>query len=278
MRKKSYYKLAKPDGWDFYTGKTINYRDNIGKVIKCPNVDAGAILCTNTVIHASKNPNDCFIGAKIPCSAFEVTGKPLVEDKIKCGFKKLKIIKEIDDLDKLFGWKYSEVINPIHPFKLNPPVITEKHIELLKTWASVRASVWASVRASVGASVGASVWDSIGASVWDSVWASVRASVRDSVGTSVGDSVRASVWASVWASVGASVWDSVGASVWDSVWGYIGSFFPKIKVWKYIECHLNIYPFQSAVDLWKMGLVPSFDGKLWRLHGGEKGKILYTSS
>jgi len=136
-----------------------------------------------------------------------------------------------------------EARNPINPFEIEPPKrITKKHLKLLKKWDSVRDSVRASV------------W----ASVWDSVWDSVRDSVRDSVWDSVGDSV----WDSVWDSVGDSVWDLVGASVW----AYIGSIF-KIKKWKYTE---NIktkgYPFQSAVDLWKMGLVPSYDGEIWRLH------------
>jgi hypothetical protein len=97
------------------------------------------------------------------------------------------------------------------------------------------------------------------ASVWASVWASVGASVRASVGDSVG--------ASVWASVGASVW------------AYMGSLFP-IAEWKYIDYSNPIftrgkYPFQPFVDLWKMGLVPSFDGKTWRLHGGKDAKILW---
>ena len=84
-------------------------------------------------------------------------------------------------------------------------------------------------------------------------------------------------WASVWASVWDSVWDSVGASVWDSVWAYNGTFFiiPRSE-WKYTE---NIpgegYPFQSAVTLWELGLVPSFDGKKWRLHGGPDGRVLW---
>jgi hypothetical protein len=126
----------------------------------------------------------------------------------------------------------------IHPFKITPPKITEKHIELLKQWASVRASVWASV------------------------------------GASVGDSVRDSVWASVGASVGASVRASVRALVWALVGAYISSFFV-IKKWKGIKHKPGINPFQSCIDLWEMGLVPSFDGTIWRLHGGENGKILY---
>jgi len=109
--------------------------------------------------------------------------------------------------------------------------------------------------------VGASVRDSVWASVGDSVWASVGASVKYSVRDSVRDSVWDSVWVSVWAPVGA----------------YIGSLFPGIKKWKYIEHKPGEYPFQAAVDLWKVGLVPLFDGKKWRIHGGEKAGVLYET-
>jgi hypothetical protein len=95
------------------------------------------------------------------------------------------------------------------------------------------------------ASVGASVWDSVWASVWDSVWASVR--------------------------------DSVGASVRDSVGAYMGSLFPQITEWKNAPRCAG-YPYQSCVDLWKQGLVPSFDGKIWRLHGGGGAKVLWEGS
>ena len=91
-------------------------------------------------------------------------------------------------------------------------------------------------------------------------------SVRDSVGASVRDSV--------WASVGASVRDSVEASVWDSVWAYIGSFFNPPQ-WKYVKHDEGVYPFQPAVDLWDQGLVPSFDGKVWRLHSGGDARIRF---
>ena len=91
-------------------------------------------------------------------------------------------------------------------------------------------------------------------------WASVWASVRDSVGDSV------------WDSVGASVRDSVG----DSVGAYVGYLFaPVIKEWKYIDHKEGEYPFQPAVDLWMLGLVPSFGGKKCRLHGGEKAGVLW---
>ena len=123
----------------------------------------------------------------------------------------------------------------VHPFRdIKPPKkITKKHLDLLKTWASV----------------------------------------RDNVRDSVGDNVRDSVWVSVGNSVKNSVW----VSVEDSVWAYAGSFFnlPR-SVWKYTEkIKVKGYPFQSAVDLWMMGLVSSFDGRTWRLYGGKNGRVLW---
>jgi len=175
----------------------------------------------------------------------------------------------------------------IHPFRdIEPPKkITKKHLDLLRKWASAGDSVWVSVKDSVGDSVwfsaGDSVWgsveDSIGAYVGDSVGAYVGAYVGDSVGDSVWASAGDSVWDSVGDSVGDSVVDSVWVSVWVSVRAYIGSFFnlPRDQ-WKYTE---NIktrgYPFQPAVDLWNLGLIPSYDGKAWRLHGGKDGKVLW---
>ena len=88
-----------------------------------------------------------------------------------------------------------------------------------------------------------------------------------------------------WASVRASVGDSVGDSVWDSIWdrvrdsvgAYTGSFFNlKRSDWKYTDkIKGKGYPFQSCVDLWNMGLVPSFDGEKWRLHGHKDARILW---
>ena len=244
------YKLTRLDGMDFYSG-TVDYAGSIGKIIRITDYDTSSNPCGRG-LHASRNPNDCFIGAKIPCRAFRVKGiNRLAGDKQKSRYKALKIIAEIKDLNKLFGWNYTEAINPIHPFKIKPPKITENEIALLKVWDSVGDSV----RGSVGDSVRASIWDS----------------VRGSVGVSVGGLVGGVVGGLVWDSVG----DSVGGLVWDSVWGYIGSLFPDIKNWKYISHEKGIYPYQCCVDLWKQGLVPSYDGKVWRLHGGPIAKILF---
>ena len=88
---------------------------------------------------------------------------------------------------------------------------------------------------------------------WSSVWALVRASVGNSVGNSV--------WNSVWA----SVWASVRASAWASVWAYVSTFFA-------ID---HKHDYSSAMKLWEAGLVPSFDGTMWRLHSGTKADVVY---
>ena len=97
-------------------------------------------------------------------------------------------------------------------------------------------------------------------------WASVRASVM----AGVGDSVWESVWESVWASVRESVW----VSVRDIVMAYTSSFFNLDGKWQGFE-NVKGNPFQCCVDLWEKGLVPSFDGKIWRLHS--KNGVLYES-
>lgn len=73
-----------------------------------------------------------------------------------------------------------------------------------------------------------------------------------------------------WASVGDSVWASVRASVRNSVsasvWAYTSSFFS--LAYK--------YDFTPCVKLWEAGLVPSFDGVIWRLHSGKNAHIVYS--
>jgi len=212
----------------------------------------------------------------------EMGGREKRFDQFKHRFEKQTIIREIPEVElkKLLeeesqrvGYNLLEACFPIHPFEIEPVEVTRVDIDNLKRWASV----WSSVRDSVGNSVGDSVRDSVGNSVGDSV----RDSVGSSVWSSVGSSVWASVWASVWSSVGSSVGDSVGdsvrASVWASVWAsvgaYISSLFPNIKKWVHIEHEEGVNPFQCCIDLWKRGLVPSFDDTTWRLHS--KNGIVY---
>ena len=257
MKLQKFYKLTQPDGFDFYTGGTINYRDAVGKTVRAPNFNVDGELCSSAFLHASRKPDQCFVGASIPCSAFVVRGAPILEDNQKVGFESLYIEKEVDPAS-IFKWNYNAAANPINPFSIRPPKIAQRHILLLKNWATV--------------------WATVGATVWDTIWDTVGATVWATVGATVGVTVGATVWATIGATVGNTVWDTVwdtvgdtvGATVWDTVGAYAGSLFvPVVKQWKIR------YPFRDAVDLWYDGLVPSFDGKTWRLHGNQNANILY---
>lgn len=142
------------------------------------------------------------------------------------------------------------IIKPIiNPFDLQNGAIVKEDIALLRKWAFIWNSVWTSAWASVWDYVRASVGDYVGVSVWDYVSASA------------GDYVEAMIWNSVW------------AYSWDPVRAYVSSFF-NLSEWRYIDCKIGENPFQPCIDLWEKGLVPSFDGKIWRLHGVQ-GEILW---
>ena len=193
-------------------------------------------------------------GRKHSVVEVEVGGRSKEVNQVKRRSEEITIIREwtIGEIKEGLlacegteGYKAYEACYPIHPFSVEP-IPLEDAKKLLQEWRKARAPVRAPVRASVWDSVRASVWDSVGDSVWDYVWVSVVNSIR----------------VSVWASVGASDWDSV----WDSVWAYISSLFTNIEHWKYVNHEEGVNPFQSCIDLWKGGYVPSFDGKVWRLH------------
>jgi len=191
-----------------------------------------------------------------------------------------KFVKSLDFKEIVPRLRVQKIVNPLSLKERKK--ITAKDLELLKKWASVRDSVGDSVGNSVWYSVRDSVRDSVKDSVWDSVWYSVGDSVGDSVWYSVRDSVKDSVWYSVWDSVWYSVGDSVrysvghsvGDSVGDSVWAYTSDFFD-IPEYKYIKHKKGVNPYQSCIDLYKRGLVPSFDGTKWRLHTGKDAKIIW---
>jgi len=261
------YTLTKLDGTDFYSGK-INFAENIGKVVRISDCDWSGYEEDDVIfalgIKAAHNPNDCLVGGRIPCRAFRVKGvQRIAGDKTKTHYQAVKVLEEITDLDSLFGWKYSEAMNPVNPFEIKPPKINDSHIGLLGQWALIQDLIWDLNEFSIKASIlhtavnviDSSILYSLERIIYDEVWEpilrSVEAEAEDWIKVLLLNSIRYAVWA------------------------YIGSLFPNIKKWKYINHKPGVHPFQCAVTLWKQGLVPSFDGETWRLHGGEKARVLW---
>lgn len=233
-----FWKLAQPDGWDFYTGETINYRASIGRTVKCP--EPG-------IIYAGRDPNDCFAGAKIPCSAYRVKGRPVVKKGIAYGFTELEILEEINDLDQLFGWKYSEIVSPLNPFNLPRREITEEDVRDLIEWISIKIPIGETIRNTLENSRFHTMW----VTQWYRIWTILKRAVSESVKSIFRNWLER-------------------ASVREVIWAYIGSLFP-LEVWPE-----SMYPFSSGARLWKWGLVPSNDGTSWRLNSGKDGEIVYT--
>ena len=197
----------------------------------------------------------------------EVWGKRVEIDLFKRRYENIKLIREIlpDEIKKLakkeeskLGYRLSEVLFPYNPLQFKGK-ITEREIKLLKKWASFVISIK----------------DSEGGSVWYSIVTSIRQTISISVGNSVKDSVRDSIITSIMDSFKHSFSKSIGNFILISFWAYISSLFLNIKKWAYIEHIEGENPYQSCIDLWKSNLVPSFDGKIWRLHTGPKAEIIY---
>jgi hypothetical protein len=150
----------------------------------------------------------------------------------------------------------------INPFEL-PPVeaVIDEQIGWLKEWNSVKVADWHWVMASVKEYARESVGTAVGESVWSSLWDSVGDTGSSLVRTSIVASVGASIWDSNWPSLR----DSVLVSVWVAVWAYACSFFKTENV-------LRTAP---AIKLWEAGLVPTWDGSVWRLHTGADAHIVY---
>ena len=198
----TFYKITNPDGTAFHDGQT---KYELGKTVRKRNC-SNPILCTDTVLHASRTLIGALKYAKLPLAIWKVEGDPVVSDlEDKCGFFALTVVKQIDPSDELLGFRYHEACHPVNPMLIQNDV-ADADIADLKSWASV--------------------WDS----VRDSVWASVRD----------------------------SVWDSVGA--------YIGSLFLKHEE--------GVYPFRSAVDLWRRGFVPLKIEEKWHLYGWRDGRAV----
>lgn len=208
----------------------------------------GIIYSLNTFAYNNSKSNKQNIVFEV-----EVSGKRVEYSIYKNRYEKQKFIKRLsnEELHQLIKiqsdkmeFNYYEACFPINPRDINTDDLDMKKVlKLLKEWTSMRNSARYSVR------------DSVGYSTWDSV----RYSVRESVGY--------------------STWDSVRYSGRDFVGAYISSLFPNITKWEYIEHKELTNPFQAGIDLWKMGVVASFNGNgMWRLYKGKDMRVFYEIS
>ena len=219
-----------------------NFKYKLGKEYHCPEIDMCKDNDCSNGLYATGLEGILYSNLSNGKQVYEceVRGKEVVIDQFKQRFEYLKLIRKVPlkELEPLLKKESKKLGYDLYR-ALVPvnPLAFKPNKPTKKDIANLKK--WDSVGYSVGDSVGGSVRDSVGDSVRDSVWGSVRDSVRDSVGA------------------------------------YISSLFPNIKDWKYIYHKKGINPFQSCIDLWHRGFVPSFDGEIWRLHSGKKAEIVF---
>ena len=193
----------------------------------------------------------------------EVWGKSVIYNQFKQRFEHIKLLKKVtptfikkeivkEDLKNKLGYDLEKALFPTNPLLIKRGKVTKEEIKLLKQWINVKDSaVWGDVRRSISESVGESDWGSVEMSVFEGV--------------------RENIWQGIWHGIRHSVWENVE----DILCAYLSSIFFGVKKWKGVNHKAGENPFQSGIDLWNRGLVPSFDEKTWRLHSGINAKIVY---
>ena len=240
LKKNEFYKGLNKDWADCYTGES-KYRK--GKTIKIKEDKKRAELCSDGVLHASKELHNCiaFIG---PYQFCIVNGKPIITDGRKSGFFEYRVVRRMThkEVGQILGMNFD--LRPITHFFKKKKKVRKDDIKLLRTLelvtdsGSIWDSIWDNARNSIMHAIQCSVWNNVYASVWGIVWENVWGSAKDSIRDSSMNSIKGTVW------------EPIKESVWDAIWGasyaYLGSLF---------FTNRN-YRFSSVVELIKRGLMP----------------------
>ncbi len=265
----TYYKAVRLDRTSHYDQSTL-WR--VGARVAVDNPDLPSQGPCGRGIHVSPTLLHAVGWQRGPSRYYEVEPETiLARDATKARCNAVRVIREIGraEQDELAGFRLWEANHPHHP--LRGPRLPRSNAWLrdrVAEWASVRDSVWDSVRDSVRASVRDSVRPPAWASVLGSAWDSMRDSVWYSVWDSVMDDMGASAWDSAWYSARYSMRDSVR----DGVVGYAGSLFPAVTKWCYLPGVAA--PWEPLRRLWLAGYVPSYAGKVWRVHTGPTARVV----
>lgn len=197
----------------------------------------------------------------------EVSGKQMIFDHYRQRFERITLVREVFpeeiissaiNQESKLGYRLSQFLFPLNPLLKPSILLSEKEVMLLVEWASLRDSV--------GASFGTSVWKSIDISlINDPRMNTIMFSVGYNLIESILDSIENSNSNQFYLFV-----DVVRSSVLASLGAYISSL-----VWQYQDQKQNYNPYQSAIELWNNGFVPSFDGEVWRLHTGKDANIVF---
>ncbi len=246
-----------------------SYKYKIGKEYHCKNFDNNPNNQCSKGYYATNIDGILYANLANNRQVFEceVWGEAIEIDQYKMRYENIKLTRKLEKLEiikllnkKDYGFNIIQAVYPIQPFSI-AVVVNDNHIDLLKQWIRVCNKIKQRVSVSATDSILGSDTD-----ITDDLGGAVCNSLIDMTG----DPAYVSAWHLIHLGT-----IPVKKSVWDLIGAYYSSMFPTIKKWKYIDHKEGKNPFQPAIDLWNEGLVPSFDGETWRLHGGKNAEILH---
>ena len=276
---REYFKMTRLDGWDVYTGNSVNYRDNIGQIVYPREEWTSEKWGTEGLLYALDAGNAfnalLYFRHQWPFSLFRVKGIPVIEsdeyNRDVPGFLKLDIIKEINVLNCFLVPK--ERLGGIDAFeiktltKINDGIMDEYN-RFQKTREGIIPSIWNSVP---------DLHD-------QSLLARIIFPYLVRFYGGLGERILDQAFPNVWAKSHSSNFPYnerdpfMRASMLELAYAHYGWIVSNtIDEWAFIEDDNKGYPFQPVIDLLLAGVVPSFDGNYWRINAfdGQRIKTLW---
>lgn len=182
-------------------------------------------------------------------------------------------------VDSKAGFKISEACCPVNPLRL-PKSQTPLNLRaLVREWEVNVQTIkvpkgdhpWAYVAQVVEETVASKFkCPFLPISVEDMVFGLI-----DISGVPIMDAVTTRIEHTVfkWRPIPPSKASNIDASLLAAAAAYVAGLFYNIDKWKYMKNAVT-NPWRPLQTLWYNGYVPSFDGKLWRIHSGPTAKIV----
>jgi hypothetical protein len=169
---------------------------------------------------------------------------------------------------KAFAYDFdlAELMRYFDNISLDPVTPTDEDIDLLKQWAIYKSD-----------SAGADNKGADSTEPWagDSIYNDAAQWLNDTFGEVYGQCPGPTVCHGIETALGIELdpatEDELGSSVGEKE--FVGSYFTNTTTWS--ASGSSEYPYWACADLWKRGLIPSFDGAKWRLSSGKDGTVVY---
>ena len=184
----------------------------------------------------------------------EVGGRFRIFDDYHQRFSEATFIRRLTDdevigliknqSDKIDYWNCFEACFPQDPREIESTFDKKKVLGLLKEWASI----WEFVKDPEREPIGGSPWGAIREAVWNPVKSLVRESICAS-------GAALAPWQ----------YGVIDRATENMITAYISFLKPNENTF-----------LKSGYALWRMGIIPSFDGNTWRLHKGKKMDVIYA--